>query len=124
MRGNGFETGELEETLTNKGYEFPSPCGVMGLKQTKNFTCLFDNYNVSVPLRGNGFETVKPDFVGNYSSLVSVPLRGNGFETPVIFELYLVTFSRGQIYTPHFSLNKNTLLTGFQENGHLVTLTG
>ncbi len=45
---------------------------------------------VSVPLRGNGFETA-PMFVGKPPEshrLVSIPLRGNGFET--------------QMFAPHF----------------------
>ncbi len=36
---------------------------------------------VSVPLRGNGFETYDLRELCNNSSYVSVPLRGNGFET-------------------------------------------
>ena len=39
-----------------------------------------------------------------------------------IFKPYPANLSKGSIDAPHFSLNKNTLLTGFQENGHLVNL--
>jgi hypothetical protein len=53
---------------------------------------------------------------------VSVPLRGIGYETLAIFKPYPAILSKGSIDAPHFSLNKQALLTGFQENGHLGTL--
>ena len=57
LRGNGFETEGLT-VITNGSAAFPSPCGVMGLKQRrcKNSSTL-SLEAVSVPLRGNGFET-------------------------------------------------------------------
>ena len=65
---------------------FPSPCGVMGLKRilVSLFALLIAaSFGVSVPLRGNGFET--PARKNKSCKLgcneVSVPLRGNGFET-------------------------------------------
>jgi hypothetical protein len=54
---------------------------------------------------------------------VSVPLRGNLYETLAIFKPYLASLSKGSIDAPHFSVNKKALLTDFQENEHLETFT-
>ena len=66
---------------------FPSPCGEMGMKL--GFRCQVlsrSRKKVSVPLRGNGYETVP--FLWAFSlrllPMVSVPLRGNGYETAIV----------------------------------------
>ena len=45
-----------------------------------------------------------------------------GMKPLAIFKPYPANLSKGSIDAPHFSLNKQALLTGFQENGHLGTL--
>ena len=94
---------------------FPSPCGVMVVKQKLLQVLLgFRNFKVSVPLRGNGRETrQKPVMVATMSwefpspcgvmvvklvtqpvtpatrdDVVSVPLRGNGRETLLVQEMF------------------------------------
>ena len=63
--------------------KFPSPCGVMGVKQFKISIRVEAFKFVSVPLRGNGCETNWLVLMTSVltPALVSVPLRGNGCET-------------------------------------------
>ena len=106
LRGNGFETGNganwqlggvwFPSPCGVMGLKpglylisdfrapevFPSPCGVMGLKRTNNQRLSPRQTKVSVPLRGNGFETLSLCvYFCLINCFVSVPLRGNGFET-------------------------------------------
>ena len=39
--------------------KFPSPCGVIDLKVSVNSAILYRRLNVSVPLRGNGSESLE-----------------------------------------------------------------
>ena len=57
---------------------------------------------VSVPLRGNGFETsdTKKALIRPNDSVVSVPLRGNGFETVCISDWKMVGYMSGRVSVP------------------------
>ena len=60
---------------------FPSPCGDVVLKYRTLRTYRRVHHEVSVPLRGCGFEILPPSCLEQYASTsVSVPLRGCGFE--------------------------------------------
>ncbi len=62
--------------------EFPSPCGEMGMKRDWQWRKRKDRSRlVSVPLRGNGYETFGFNQPSTSPVSVSVPLRGNGCET-------------------------------------------
>ena len=66
--------------------EFPSPCGDVVLKLAG--ICLGGNHHeeVSVPLRGCGFEISRLSSWWVLVSVVSVPLRGCGFEMMVFYD--------------------------------------
>ena len=94
LRGNLYETVMImEANPRTNGSWFPSPCGEICMKQTTSTSTT----------------TI-------FTPPVSVPLRGNGYETPVIFKPYPANLSKWSIDAPHFSLNKKALLTDFQEN--------
>ncbi len=60
LRGNGCETAEAKrQQRFFHSRLFPSPCGVMGVKQQRaqELFILRGMSKVSVPLRGNGCET-------------------------------------------------------------------
>ena len=59
---------------------FPSPCGDVVLKLNMQASIGVYTRNVSVPLRGCGFEICRAFGVLKGDCLVSVPLRGCGFE--------------------------------------------
>ena len=65
---------------------FPSPCGVMVVKHSSFISLPPALSRVSVPLRGNGRETLKIHLWIARICCVSVPLRGNGRET--VFSTY------------------------------------
>ena len=60
--------------------QFPSPCGDMVLKLEELIQEAELLINVSVPLRGYGFEICAMMAVCRLLVIVSVPLRGYGFE--------------------------------------------
>ena len=63
---------------------FPSPCGDLVMKLSKDFELASTKIDilVSVPLRGFGYETIRLLLAGAITPLlVSVPLRGFGYET-------------------------------------------
>ncbi len=50
------------------------------------------------------------------------PCGEMGMKPLAIFKPYPAKLSKGSIDAPHFSLNKQALLTGFQEKGYLGTI--
>ena len=61
--------------------QFPSPCGDMVLKLSVEMRNSDHQEDVSVPLRGYGFEiTEVAILLDDAVNKVSVPLRGYGFE--------------------------------------------
>ncbi len=68
---------------------FPSPCGVIGVKAAVFARSAFAAW-VSVPLRGNRRESVNGEqFSDAYKKVVSVPLRGNRRESRNTSELII-----------------------------------
>ncbi len=56
---------------------FPSPCGVMGVKHSDICNLRFSGIYVSVPLRGNGCETLRASLESNSEQNVRFrPLAG------------------------------------------------